>query len=121
MDEAYFLVQKTTQLRGEVLVCGAKNAVLVIIASLILTEGKSILYNVPNSSDVHTMINVLQELGAILSYDSEKKSLEVDTRLLSQSVISPQMMSKMRASILVMGPLLAKFGKTTVAMPGGCR
>lgn len=120
MDEAYFLVQKTTQLRGEVLVCGAKNAVLVIIASLILTEGKSILYNVPDSSDVQTMMNILEELGAHLSYDREKKSLEVDTRSLSKSVISPSMMSKMRASILVMGPLLAKFGHATVAMPGGC-
>lgn len=120
MNDGYILTENSYDLHGEVKLLGAKNAVLVIIASLILTKGKSILTNVPCSADVLQMIELLRELGAVIFFDLGKNYLEVDTTLLSKFEVSPKIMSKMRASILVMGPLLARFGKAKVALPGGC-
>jgi UDP-N-acetylglucosamine 1-carboxyvinyltransferase len=117
---SHILVKKSPEIHGIVEVVGAKNAVLVIISSLILTKGKSILENVPNSSDVQHMISLLQDLGAEVIFDTKKKSLTVDTSQLNKSEVKPEIMNKMRASILVMGPLLARFGHTKVAFPGGC-
>lgn len=107
-------------LKGTVNVSGAKNAVLPIMASLLLTNGKSILTNVPNSADVRQMIKLLNSLGAHINFMPEKKHLEIDTSTVNTYKVNPDTMSKMRASILVMGPLLARFGKTYVALPGGC-
>lgn len=120
MNDGYIITEKSIGLQGEVKLLGAKNAVLVIIASLILTKGKSILNNVPCSSDVLQMIELLRELGAVVNFDSTKNCLEVDTISLNKFEVSPHIMKKMRASILVMGPLLARFGKAKVALPGGC-
>ncbi len=120
MLNSHILVKKSPQINGVVEVSGAKNAVLVIISSLILTKGKSVLENVPNSSDVQHMINLLQDLGAEIIFDSSSKRLTVDTSQLNRSEVKPEIMNKMRASILVMGPLLARFGYTKVAFPGGC-
>lgn len=107
-------------LHGIVELSGAKNAVLVTLASLILTSGKSILKNVPFSDDVMHFIVLLKDLGAEVSYDTEKNIILVDTSTLNNFTVPESMMNKMRASILVMGPLLARFGKANVAMPGGC-
>ena len=115
----YLLIETSPGLRGKVELEGAKNAVLVIMASLILTAGKSRLTNVPASSDVYTMIALLQELGAVVVFESKNKILEVDTSDLYNWRVSPDIIKKIRASILVMGPLLARFGKVEVAMPGG--
>src|SRR3978361_677686 len=120
MSSDYIIVEKSPLLQGEVLLSGAKNAVLVIMASLLLTEGKSRLTNVPDSSDVRTMISLLIELGAHVAFDTTHKVVEVDTSTVSRFTVSPHIMRKMRASILVMGPLLARFQKAHVALPGGC-
>lgn len=120
MSDGYIITEKSCNLQGEVKLLGAKNAVLVIMASLILTKGKSILTNVPSSSDVLQMIELLRELGAIVFFDTLKNYLEIDTSHINKFEVSPQIMNKMRASILVMGPLLARFGKAKVALPGGC-
>ena len=117
---AHILVKKSLEIHGSVEVAGAKNAVLVIISSLILAKGRSVLDNVPNSSDVNHMIMLLQDLGAEVEFNVEKKQLTVDTSNLNQFDVKPEIMNKMRASILVMGPLLARFGKAKVAFPGGC-
>ncbi|MBM3893827.1 UDP-N-acetylglucosamine 1-carboxyvinyltransferase, partial [Candidatus Dependentiae bacterium] len=98
---------------------GAKNAILVIMTALILTEGKSILDNVPNNADVRLMIVLLEQLGAVVSFDTKAKCLIVDTTHINKSEVHPEIMNKIRASILVMGPLLARFGTASVAMPGG--
>jgi UDP-N-acetylglucosamine 1-carboxyvinyltransferase len=90
------------------------------MASLILTRGKSILTNVPYSEDVLQMIRLLESLGACVLHDMDHKTLEVDTSSLASAAIGPDIMRKMRASILVMGPLLARFGEARMAMPGGC-
>jgi len=120
MSEEYLLLKKSPELRGHASIVGAKNAVLGIIASLILTEGTSRLENVPDSADVHQMINLLRSLGALVAFNTHLKELIVDTSTLNCFEVSPDIMNKMRASILVLGPLLARFGKARVAYPGGC-
>lgn len=120
METAYLHIEQSSELRGELSTVGAKNAVLVIMASLLLTRGKSRLHNVPGSSDVLLMIRVLEQLGATVTFFPEEHSLDVDTSQVNSWSVSPEMMQKMRASILVMGPLLARFGKAQVAAPGGC-
>lgn len=120
MHNSYLEINKSLPLSGTVSLMGAKNAVLVIMASLLLTRGKSILHNVPCSSDVLHMIILLQELGAQVIFDTEHKTLHVDTSFVCSYKVSPEIMGKMRASILVMGPLLAQFKKAEIALPGGC-
>ncbi|MFH1831955.1 MAG: UDP-N-acetylglucosamine 1-carboxyvinyltransferase [bacterium] len=116
----YLLVRKSPVINGSVELVGAKNAVLVIIASLILTRGKSIISNVPSSVDVQYMIMLLRDLGAHIEFDAKAKILIADTSSINSFEVKPEIMNKMRASILVMGPLLARFGKAKVALPGGC-
>jgi UDP-N-acetylglucosamine 1-carboxyvinyltransferase len=120
MSERFILTKQSQALHGIVELTGAKNAVLVIIASLLLAEGKSTLYNVPNSADVRGFIALMTELGALVHFDVRQKILTVDTSTVNSIEVSPEIMNKMRASILVMGPLLARFGKARVALPGGC-
>jgi UDP-N-acetylglucosamine 1-carboxyvinyltransferase len=120
MSNSYLLINQSNPLSGKVSVSGAKNAVLTIIASLILTDGISILENVPHSSDVLQMIELLLDLGAKVTFDEKVNRLTVDTKLIDRYTVKPEIMNKMRASILVMGPLLARFQRATVALPGGC-
>ncbi|MGC2310405.1 MAG: UDP-N-acetylglucosamine 1-carboxyvinyltransferase [Candidatus Babeliaceae bacterium] len=120
MKQEYLVIENAGSLHGTVHVDGAKNAVLVIIASLILTTGKSRLHNVPASADVYQMIALLKNLGADILFDAENNILEVDTHALNAYTVGPEIMKKMRASILVMGPLLARFGRAHIALPGGC-
>lgn len=120
MSERFLLVKQSQPLHGVVELAGAKNAVLVIIASLILAPGKSILRNVPNSADVRGFITLMLTLGAEVDFDLKQKTLTINTNTIHNFEVSPDIMNKMRASILVMGPLLARFGKARVALPGGC-
>ncbi len=115
----HLLVKKSGPLYGTAHLYGAKNAILVIMTSLILTEGTSVLENVPNNADVRLMIVLLEQLGASVSFDTEVKRLIVDTTYINKSEVHPEIMNKIRASILVMGPLLGRFGTASVAMPGG--
>ncbi|MCK4265174.1 UDP-N-acetylglucosamine 1-carboxyvinyltransferase [Candidatus Babeliales bacterium] len=120
MSKEYLLVEKSLSLKGTVDLCGAKNAVLVMMASLLLTRGKSTLKNVPSSADVLQMISLLKDLGAEVLFEPSTNILEVDTSNVNRYEVKPEVMNKMRASILVMGPLLACFNKARVALPGGC-
>jgi UDP-N-acetylglucosamine 1-carboxyvinyltransferase len=116
----YLKVEQSPALRGEVELSGAKNAILVTIASLILTTGKSVLHNVPASADVFEMIELLRHFGAVIFFDTEHHQLFVDTTSLHAWDVSGAMMKKTRTSILVMGPLLARFGKVRIGgQPGG--
>ena len=120
MSTEYISLEQSPPLRGSVPLIGAKNAVLVIMASLILTRGKNRLTNVPFSEDVKHMIRLLEVLGAHVEQDRQNNSLIVDTTDLRLAPIGDDIMRKMRASILVMGPLLARFLGAQVALPGGC-
>ena len=120
MADWYLVAKQGGPLQGELSLGGAKNAVLVIMASLLLTRGSSRLHNVPASADVLHMIDLLRSLGAHVSFDPTQHTLEVDTTFVNKWRVSPDIMRKMRASILVMGPLLARFLKADIALPGGC-
>ncbi len=120
MMNGYIKIEQSPPLQGEAELVGAKNAVLVIMASLLLTSGKSRLMNVPCSTDVLHMIKLLKELGAHVTFVSEEHFLEVDTTGVNRWTVSAEIMKKMRASILVMGSLLSRFGYCDVALPGGC-
>lgn len=113
-------ISKSQPLTGAARLNGAKNAVLVIMASLILARGRSVLTNVPSSADVHNMILLLQQLGAEVMFVQDMHMLIIDTMPLHSYIVEREIMKKMRASILVMGPLLARFGKAAIALPGGC-
>jgi len=119
MNIGYLKVEQSRALIGEVELAGAKNAVLVTIASLLLTSGISVLHNVPVSADVYEMIELLCHLGAVIFFDTEKHQLTVDTTLVHSWTVSNAMMQKTRASFLIMGPLLARFGKVRIGFPGG--
>lgn len=120
MSNEYISLEQSPPLKGSVPLVGAKNAVLVIMASLILTKGKNRLTNVPFSEDVKHMIRLLELLGAQIEQDKSINSLVIDTTDLFLVPIGDDIMRKMRASILVLGPLLARFLSAQVALPGGC-
>ena len=111
-------VQKSAPLKGTVRIDGAKNAVLPIIASTLLAKGESKLHNVPNLTDVHNICDLLRHLGATANF--ENGTLTINATNLTTIEAPYELVSKMRASFLVMGPLLARFNHTKISMPGGC-
>lgn len=119
MSSEYILVKESQPLIGQVDLSGAKNAVLAIMASLLLTRGQSILRNVPDIEDVRQMISVLQSLNVTVNFDAENKILEVDTTHLQNNPLAQESIKKFRASLLVFGPLLTQFKSVKIAMPGG--
>lgn len=119
MSSGYISVKQSGPLQGQVSLSGAKNAVLAIMASLLLTSGKSVLKNVPAISDVDEMIGILESLGAHIEFDKEKKILYIDTKNLDHNNIAQECVKKFRASFLVLGPLLARFKDVKIALPGG--
>ncbi|RTL03582.1 MAG: UDP-N-acetylglucosamine 1-carboxyvinyltransferase [Lysobacterales bacterium] len=104
---------------GEVRACGAKNAVLPILAATLLADGPVTIGNVPHLQDVTTTMELLGRLGAQLVVD-EKLNIEVDPRCITSHTAPYELVRQMRASILVLGPLLARFGEAEVSLPGGC-
>ncbi len=119
MHNEYILVKKSKPLVGTVHVSGAKNSALPIIASLVLTSGVSVLKNVPHLTDIESMVSLLQSLGAQVHADYTIGTLTVDTTHISSFKVSQEMMRKTRASIVILGPLLARFHAADVAFPGG--
>lgn len=108
-------------LQGSVHIDGAKNAVLPIQAATILaSEGQTLISNVPLLSDVYTMNNVLRFLNVKVDFDEANNEIQFDASSELSSEAPFEYVSKMRASIVVMGPLLARLGKAKVALPGGC-
>ena len=115
------IVNGPTQLKGNVRIEGAKNAALPILAATILaSKGKTSLTNIPPLSDVITMSEVLKALDAKVSYDEFDEVLTVDTSEGTSTTAPEELVDKMRASIVVLGPLLARNKEAHVAMPGGC-
>lgn len=113
------IVRGGQRLTGTVRVSGAKNAVLPILAaSLLATEGDSVIHDVPLLDDVMTIKNVLSSLGAQLSYNNE--TMRISAPLITSFEAPYELIRKMRASFLVMGPLLARIGKVRISLPGGC-
>src|SRR6202020_2501139 len=106
-------------LEGEIRISGAKNATLPILAGCLLAEGPVTISNVPHLQDVTTMIELLGRMGVSVTID-EKMRIEVDASTIKEYFAPYQLVKTMRASILVRGPLLARFGRADVSLPGGC-
>ena len=111
-------VQGGRPLTGSVRISGAKNSALKLMAASLLAEGESHISNVPRIVDCLTMQEVLEHLGAAVTWDEE--SCRIDASGVNSHEAPYELVSKMRASIIVLGPLLVRFGRATVAMPGGC-
>ena len=106
-------------LSGDVRISGAKNAALPILAACLLAEGPSTIGNVPHLHDITTTMELLGRLGAQLTLD-EKMRVEINADTVNNLVAPYELVRTMRASILVLGPLLARFGEASVSLPGGC-
>ena len=112
-------VEGGTQLKGTVRISGAKNAVLPVLAATLLTRGRNIIQGVPKVRDVATMIKLLEDLGVeVESYHNEK--IILDTSRADNPEAPYDLVSTMRASCLVLGPLLSRLGEARVSLPGGC-
>ena len=108
-----------SRLEGEVTISGAKNAALPILAATLLASEPVTVRNVPHLKDVTTTITLLQSMGARVTFD-DKLNVEVDANALTEYRAPYELVKTMRASILVLGPLLTRFGKADVSLPGGC-
>ena len=113
------LISGGKPLKGEVRISGAKNSVLPILAASLLSDEEVIIGNVPHLQDVTTTISLLTEMGATLSID-EKMKVSINSSSMKSFYAPYEMVKTMRASILVLGPLLAHFGTAKVSLPGGC-
>jgi len=116
-----FIIQHTDSLQGTVRISGAKNAALPILAACLLTQEPCHIENVPPLTDVQNMLEILKGFGAETSYDKEKESITIHAKELSSVESLYEHAGKMRASFLVAGPLLARYGKVMLPLPGGCQ
>ncbi|HHY80561.1 UDP-N-acetylglucosamine 1-carboxyvinyltransferase [Thermoanaerobacter thermohydrosulfuricus] len=117
MIKTKFIVEKSPPLKGSVKISGAKNSVLPIIAASLLSSGEIVLDDIPTLEDVNVMIELIKHFGAICEFENEKLKIKVDIK----DVEAPyDLVKKMRASFLVMGPILARLGHAKISMPGGC-
>jgi UDP-N-acetylglucosamine 1-carboxyvinyltransferase len=113
-----FFVEGGSRLYGEVEVSGAKNAALKLIAAALLAPGRTVLHNVPRIKDVETMLAVLDGLGAKTEFSGN--TLSIDASTIDSYTAPYDLVRQMRASIVVLGPLVARFGEAEVSAPGGC-
>ncbi len=114
----YLQIQGVESLNGTIKISGAKNASLPLIAMTILAKNRVNIKNLPHVVDINTLLKLLSNLGAECKFQED--SIEVDTSTLSQTKATYDIVKTMRASILVLGPILARFGHCEVSLPGGC-
>ncbi|HEX5849578.1 MAG TPA: UDP-N-acetylglucosamine 1-carboxyvinyltransferase [Rubrobacter sp.] len=113
-----FYVEGNRRLEGEVEVSGAKNAALKFVAAALLAPGKTTLHHVPRIKDIYTMLALLDELGVETSFSGS--TLEIDASTVHSYTAPYELVRQMRASLVVLGPLVARFGEAEVSAPGGC-
>jgi UDP-N-acetylglucosamine 1-carboxyvinyltransferase len=119
LDSGKFLITGGKRLEGSVEISGAKNSALSIMAATLLTKDVCILRNIPHLTDVDTMIAVIRKLGIKVEW-KEDNTLYIDSDYFNNYEAPYELVKKMRASILVMGPLLARLHKAKISLPGGC-
>ena len=112
-------IQGGHSLRGEIHISGSKNAALSIIAASIMTEERIVLENIPHLEDVTTMIRLIAGMGVSVTLADDNK-LMLDSSKIRNYLAPYDLVKTMRASILVLGPLIARFGEASVSLPGGC-
>ena len=115
-----YIIRGGKTLSGKVRISGAKNSALKLMAASILANSKVTLQNVPDIEDVNTMAEVLKTLNAKVVFEPQKNRLEIDPSSINSFEAPYELVRKMRASVLVAGPLLSKFGRVKIAIPGGC-
>ena len=108
------------KLSGEVRISGAKNAALPILVASLLAEGETVLNNVPDLKDIHTMLRVIEFLGAKCDFDTANNILRITVGKIKNAEVPYELVKTMRASVYVMGPLLGRIGEADVSLPGGC-
>jgi UDP-N-acetylglucosamine 1-carboxyvinyltransferase len=117
-SEERILIRGGKPLHGTVRIGGAKNAVLKMMAAALLVNGRTTLRNVPDLTDVHMMADVIRHLGAVV--DIRPGEVEIDARNITDFEAPYELVSQLRASFVVLGPLLARFHQAKVSLPGGC-
>jgi UDP-N-acetylglucosamine 1-carboxyvinyltransferase len=117
-----FLIEGGVRLEGRVTVSGAKNAALPAMAAALLTEERVTLHNIPRVRDISTMRSLLDEMGAdsSIAHEEHGNRVEIEALKLLNPVAPYELVKQMRASVLVLGPLVARFGRARVSLPGGC-
>tara|TARA_B100001173_G_scaffold129362_1_gene112183 strand:+ start:1051 stop:2310 length:1260 start_codon:yes stop_codon:yes gene_type:complete len=108
------------KLKGNIHISGSKNAALPILAATILSSKKIILKNLPNVKDIETMIKLLESIGSIIKYSKKKNLISIENKKKLKTFASYNLVKTMRAGILVLGPMLARYGNAKVSTPGGC-
>ncbi|MFC1668974.1 UDP-N-acetylglucosamine 1-carboxyvinyltransferase [Spirochaetota bacterium] len=116
----YYKIKGGKKLSGEVKISGAKNAALPIIVASMLANGETTLKNVPNLKDIRTILKVMEYLGVEHDFNIKKNLLKINTKSIKNNEVPYELVKTMRASVYVMGPLLARIGEADVSLPGGC-
>lgn len=117
---AKYLVERSEPLRGEVVISGSKNAVLPIMAAALLADGVCEIIDAPALRDVEVMCSLMKSIGSHVIEDYPNNRITIETKGILAEEAPYELVKRMRASILVMGPLLARTGKARIALPGGC-
>jgi len=115
-----FLINGPCKVKGKVFISGSKNASLPILASTLLFDEPVIIKNLPNVRDISTMLNLLKSLGSIIVLSKDKKTVKIHNKNKMKTFASYSLVKTMRGSILVLGPLIAKYHKSKISLPGGC-
>jgi len=117
----HFEIKGPAKLKGSIKVDGSKNAALPIIAGALLVEkGETVIGNVPPLRDIYTLAEMMRHLGAKVEYNASDMVLTVDASTMTENTAPYDLMRKMRASFLVLGPILARLGEARISLPGGC-
>jgi len=115
-----FLINGPCKIKGKVKISGAKNSALVLLAATLLFEKPVTLKNLPRVRDIDTMLNLLKSLGSKIILSKDKKIVKIQNKKKMKTLAKYSLVSTMRASILVLGPLISKFNKSIISYPGGC-
>ena len=115
-----FLIRGPCKIKGQVFISGSKNAALPILAATLLFDKPVIIENLPRVRDIDTMLNLLKSLGSKIQFSKNKKTVKISKNKKQKIYASYSLVKTMRAGILVLGPLLAKFKKAHCSLPGGC-
>ena len=115
-----FEIKGPSVLKGKVLISGSKNAALPILASTLLFDKPVVIQNLPRVRDINTMLNLLRSLGSKIEFFDNRKKVRISKTKKPKHFASYSLLKTMRAGILVLGPLVAKYQKSIVSFPGGC-
>ena len=115
-----FLINGPCKIKGTVSISGSKNASLPILAATLLFDKPVVINNLPRVKDINTMLNLLKSLGSKITLSKDRKTVRIQNKKKLKTFASYSLVKTMRASILVLGPLISKFHKSITSYPGGC-